>query len=697
MSRDEEDSRFAVLVEARIALRTLYIYRSLPSSLHRSGISQIIQLMKSRKIYTKLLLAGSLVLMSAGLSSCEDFLTVLPTNQLPEESFWQDKADLEGVRAGAYDQLCNSGVTNRIIYWGELRSDDFEQNDMKQTDITYVMDGVLQPSNGYFDWASFYTGINYCNLILEQGDKMTEPGNEVDPGFTRSDWTPYKSEITALRALYYFYLVRAYRDVPFVTKSIRSDKEARSTMPSQTPGVAVLGELINELEETADKAPTNYGLDKDNKGRFTKRGAHALLADMYLWRGCMLKHFMDKTNHGIVNITDVAETAEGSDEVTYKTANGTVINSSYTNSLADECFKKAIEHADYVINDMKAEYDKNLKNSLSATEEQKTQPFPLILRGETFGSSIIDDDVYYRIFGIGNSSESIFEMQYDGSTTRNPCYPTFYSALDNGVLKAKYLAIANPLIANATSVDPTMGFGKTDWRLIESCNYASTESRKPITKFAASSVTGRSNEDLTKDESGSTSGTSSYSYRSIRTDHVPVYRLADVMLIKAEAIARTTDVSADDLEKGYQLVNQIFKRNNPGLVGYDDPKAASAKDEYKSYRVDDVSTSSTTEYVKTYKQTFTAANLLSLVYRERQREFFGEGKRWFDITRQVEASNDPKAVMTDFITMKNSVKSRLSQLYAFYNPIYSEEIKVNGADNGGNLVQNPVWDRYTKK
>ena len=653
--------------------------------------------MKSRKIYTKLLLAGSLVLMSAGLSSCEDFLTVLPTNQLPEESFWQDKADLEGVRAGAYDQLCNSGVTNRIIYWGELRSDDFEQNDMKQTDITYVMDGVLQPSNGYFDWASFYTGINYCNLILEQGDKMTEPGNEVDPGFTRSDWTPYKSEITALRALYYFYLVRAYRDVPFVTKSIRSDKEARSTMPSQTPGVAVLGELINELEETADKAPTNYGLDKDNKGRFTKRGAHALLADMYLWRGCMLKHFMEKTNHGIVNITDVAETAEGSDEVTYKTANGTVINSSYTNSLADECFKKAIEHADYVIDDMKAEYDKNLKNSLSATEEQKTQPFPLILRGETFGSSLIDDYVYYRIFGLGNSSESIFEMQYDGSTTKNPCYPTFYSALDNGVLKAKYLAIANPLIANATSVDPTMGFGKTDWRLIESCNYASTESRKPITKFAASSVTGRSNEDLTKDESGSTSGTTSYSYRSIRTDHVPVYRLADVMLIKAEAIARTTDVSADDLEKGYQLVNQIFKRNNPGLVGYDDPKAASAKDEYKSYRVDDVSTSSTTEYVKTYKQTFTAANLLSLVYRERQREFFGEGKRWFDITRQVEASNDPKAVMTDFITMKNSVKSRLSQLYAFYNPIYSEEIKVNGADNGGHLVQNPVWDRYTKK
>lgn len=652
--------------------------------------------MKSKKIYTKLLLAGSLVMMSAGLSSCEDFLTVLPTNQLPEESFWQDKSDLEGVRAGAYDQLCSSDVTNRIIYWGELRSDDFEQNDMTQSDITYVMDGVLQPSNGYFDWSSFYKGINYCNLILEQGDKMTEPGNEVDPGFTRSDWTPYKAEVTALRALYYFYLVRAYRDVPFVTTSVRSDKEARNDMPSQTPGVAVLGELIKELEDAADKAPSNYGLTIDNKGRFTKRGAHALLADMYLWRGCLLKNFMNKPKHGMVNMSDVAETAEGSDEVTYKTANGTVINSSYTNSLADECFKNAIRHADIVLDDMKAEYDKDLKQSFGTTEEERTQPFPLILRPDVLGSSLISDNVYSSLFGSGNSTESIFEMQYDGSTTTNSCFPTFYYATKDGVNTAKYVAIANPLISNATSVDPTVGFGKTDWRLIESCYYSSTESRKPIVKFFATSVTGRSNEDLTKDNVGSTV-VSTYNFRSTRTDHVPVYRLADVMLIKAEAIARTTDVSADDLEKGYQLVNQLFKRNNPGLVGYDDPNAASAKDEYKSYRVDDVSTSSTTEYVKTYKPTFTAAGLLSLVYRERQREFFGEGKRWFDITRQVEASNDPKAVMTDFITVKNSVKSRLSQLYSFYNPIYSEEIKVNGVDYGGKLVQNPVWDRYTKK
>lgn len=654
--------------------------------------------MKNFKIYTKLLLAGSLVLMSGSLASCDDFLTVLPTNQLPEESFWQDKSDLEGVRAGAYNQLSSFDVTSRILYWGEVRSDDFEQNDMTQTGITYVQDGVLQPSNGIFSWGAFYTGINYCNLILEQGDKMTTPGQEVDPGFSRSDWTPYKAEITALRALYYFYLVRAYRDVPYITTSIRSDKEARSNMPAQQPGVAVLGALIEQLDSVADQAPTNYGPTIDNKGRFTKRSAHALLADMYLWRACMLKNFMNKTNHGRVNLTDVVEN-EGTDSASIRTADGKIINAAYTNAQAEDCLRQAIKHADIVITDMKKEYDKNIKNSVGVSEEQQTQPYPLLLLGETFGSSVVDV-VYDEIFGTGNSSESLFEVQYDGSTSQNTTFDIYLSKLSNSVYASGYFSASNTMYSGAAGSDPTVGFGKTDFRLIESLNYFSTDSRKPIAKFLANSVSINDKENVTKESSSSISGAANYSWRNIHNSNWPVYRLTDVMLIKAEAIARSTSATDEEIEEGYRLTNQIFKRNNPALIGHDDPKASTCTGDREyllSYRVDDVTDDANSAYVKEYKKNFTASALLQLVYRERQREFFGEGKRWFDIVRQVEASNDPKATLTDFITLKNSVKSRLSQLYSFYNPVYSEEIKVNGPETGGNLVQNPVWDRYTKK
>jgi hypothetical protein len=88
---------------------------------------------------------------------------------------------------------------------------------------------------------------------------------------------------------------------------------------------------------------------------------------------------------------------------------------------------------------------------------------------------------------------------------------------------------------------------------------------------------------------------------------------------------------------------------------------------------------------------------LTLVYNERQREFIGEGKRWFDIVRQAEFTNNPSDVLNSFISLPTTVKNRLKQLYSLYVPIHNDEIKINGVEYGGKLVQNPVWDRYTTK
>ena len=676
--------------------------------------------MKSPKLYTKLLLAGSLLVASSAFTSCEDFLTILPTDQIPEESFWQDKADLENVRAGAYEKLTQSGQTSRILMWGEIRSDNLELNNMSQTTISYLQSAVLQPTEAIFDWSGFYTGINYCNLVLEQGEAMTVEGKEVDPSFTRRDWNIAKSEVMALRALYYFYLVRAYRDVPFVTKSVRTDAQARNERPEATPGVAILGELISELEANVGTAAENYGNQSDNKGRFTKRSIHALLADMYLWRGCLLKKFMDKTNHGKVNMSDVlasastdvpstpgtdtpaeggdvVSTAEGTTAVSdsYVTADGTPITQAYCDGLAEQCFQKAQEHAQWCIDAVRKDYNEEYKNNTNMSEELKTQPYPLYRIENVSQGLSFTDEPYNRIFGTLNSRESIFELQYNGVNTYNSTISTYLSGYGDSGLAPGYMTISPSLIASANAVDPTVGFGKTDVRLAENCYYQSSETRKPITKFIARSISLSDPSDITKTE------LSNYTFRRSSDLSVswPVYRLADVMLIKAEAIARSKNPA--NLEEGYRLVNELFKRNNPLLK---DPHAshnpAVANTEIdEEFLADRVCSDFGGTYDADGNRTFSKKqeDLLPLVYRERQREFIGEGKRWFDIVRQVEATNDPKATLTDYMTVSNSVRTRLSQLYAFYNPIYSEEIKVNGIETGGKLVQNPVWDRYTKK
>jgi hypothetical protein len=158
------------------------------------------------------------------------------------------------------------------------------------------------------------------------------------------------------------------------------------------------------------------------------------------------------------------------------------------------------------------------------------------------------------------------------------------------------------------------------------------------------------------------------------------------MLIRAEAIARLNPNAAaaagNVVNEGFLLVNTLFERNNPKLTG-----TGGGDEDYVSTRLDD-----NYAYNGTAKK---GSDLLTLVYQERQREFIGEGKRWFDIVRQVEASNDTKSTLSDFISLSTSVRNRLRLLYAMYLPIYNEEMKVNGVGNGGKLIQNPVWDRYT--
>lgn len=674
--------------------------------------------MKSKKIYTKLLLAGSLLLMSGSLTSCDDFLTILPTDQLPEEHFWQDKSDLDNVRAGAYEQLTQAGQTNKILMWGELRADNLTLNDMSQQFIKQIQSGVLQPNEGSFDWAGFYTGINFCNLVLEQGEKMTIPGKEVDPSFTRMEYNSIRAEMMALRSLYYFYLVRAYRDVPYITKSVRTDAEAMSQRPAAVPGVAILGECIDSLEANLKYAPDNYGSSAENKGRFTKQGIRALLADMYLWRAGLLTNFMKKDlsqDLGRVNMSDVLvsqtpetpETPETpqtpeapqtpagahvkatSPEGRYTTADGQAINKAYCDELAKTCLQKSAQHAQAAIDYIKQKYDKDLREDNMATEDELNQPYPLYLT-QLMGGTIIDE-AYEKNFGQQNSRESILELQYDGSTTVNNTVNTYLSIYEGAAFKPKHMALDPQLISGYGSVNPIIGFGRTDLRMVETAYLQSPDIAKPLVKFTASTVSVNKPENMSDADAFI-----NYSTRTATSNnaHWPVYRLADMMLIKAEAIARYNATLGDNADKnqlreGFKLVNQLFKRSNPALVG---SSAETTDNDLICDRVND-------NYGMNNDGVFTknAQELLDLLYRERQREFVAEGKRWFDIVRQAEFSNDAKATLNSYTSLQASVKSRLTKMWSLYNPYYSEELKVNGIENGGSLVQNPVWDRYTKK
>ena len=111
-------------------------------------------MMKTNKFINKILAVG-LLFGSMGLASCEDFLTLSPSNMITEDDFWKSKTDVDNVRAAAYRQMASDAVTSRILYWGELRSDNLALNDMTKTGIQHLQQGILVPTEGIFDWSSF--------------------------------------------------------------------------------------------------------------------------------------------------------------------------------------------------------------------------------------------------------------------------------------------------------------------------------------------------------------------------------------------------------------------------------------------------------------------------------------------------------------------------------------------------------------
>ena len=364
---------------------------------------------------------------------------------------------------------------------------------------------------------------------------------------------------------------------------------------------------------------------------------------------------------------------------------GTAYTEGQLNSMAADCFQKAIDNCDYVMECMQKDYDEKLLLSGVKEEEDinRIEAYPYLSYINSRASTNVYDWNYVYVWVNKNDDESVFELQYDGDQNVNSAIGDYLAKYESGNLSNGAMIGASILSSSAmATVNPDRGFGKTDIRLLETYDFKTTTATQVYHKNIN---TGFTIKDI-KDVSQGFSGKPNYRARATMNANWPVYRLADIMLLKAEAIARkflvmNTDVAASTEEgtdgalvnEGFKLVNALFKRSNPALRADN-----SNGSEYRCDRLkDDYATAGTAKK---------ASDLRTLVYNERQREFGGEGKRWFDIVRQAEFTNDAQTTLTTYITLPTATRNRLKQLWSLYNPINTDEMKINGVEYGGKLV-----------
>ena len=572
-----------------------------------------------KRIYYNIVCA---ICVISGFSSCSDFLVVEPQNEIIFDKFWNEKADVEAIIAGCYSGLQEEGVIKRMMVWGEFRSDNIGPGSNVQSDgnLEKLLKENIDAKNTYTNWEGFYSVINRCNTVIRYAPGVAA----IDPAYTESELQANIAEMVALRSLCYFYLIRTFRDVPYSTEAF-TDDDQKMDLPA-TKFDAVLDSLINDLERVKGNAVRRYPVTKEmyQTGRVTQDFIHALLCELYLWK---------------------------------------------------KDYQKCIDYADMVIESKKLIYEENRqKRTTSMASEDnlnRFNGFPLVSNSTStnyFGNA------YETLFGRerGNADEInqeiIFQLVFSDD-------PNGTGMIANGAVNSFYgnqrsnIGLVAPSDYIYSQIETT---GKD--RKVYAERNKMYDARIYVNHIYRGSSTSNSNKAINKyttrtidiSASGGTTPTASYDSKYTENQNGSnwiIYRLTDIMLLKAEALTQQITAGSEEatIENNKSLMDRAFT-----LVNAVNKRSLCQTQLNDTLRRTDYSTK---------------ADFESLVLQERQRELMFEGKRWYDLVRQSQRDGNTKvlkeAALQKATTGSGLISNHLTKMDAIYWPYNLDETKVN--------------------
>lgn len=466
------------------------------------------------KIYKKLFVAVAALCF---MSSCTDYLTIIPPDKITEEHFWQTKDDVNGVRAKAYLNLLGSDAVSKAIVWGELRADNLTYPANYNKDIKYIVEANILEENPYCSWAIYYEAIQTANLVIDRAPQVMDR----DPDFTQGDLDVVLGEMYALRALAHFYLVRTFRDIPLALEVVADDYD----MPeyAQVHPLEALNSIMADLDKAQGLVMKsgNFESTQKNLGLITENAVLAIKADVNLWRAAFATYYEGTTD--LVAAGDVQK-------------------------YYDEC----VEDCQTVVDNM----DKLYEKSLEGKNGVERYPYNLLqnegtleMRNEHIST------VYDEIFGTKNSRESILELQVEGDNATNSYAQGAYLMYGSEGKPGNSMVPTNFL---------SKYYEKDDLRAYSFTNAES------LSGSAAGSSSDKTDICVAK-YSAKSSPSTDYRKDGEYDANWIVYRKTDVLLMMAEAMVARPSAGNDDFKKSFDIVKAINTRSRIDTTAIEDP------------------------------------------------------------------------------------------------------------------------------
>jgi hypothetical protein len=551
---------------------------------------------------------------------------ILPDNKTVDEDFWQKKSEVDALVATAYAQLRDEAAIRNMIIWGDFRSDELVVTSTLPSSAPYKT-ALSQIYSLNIETENAFTSWYPFYSAINYCNLVLQRAEgviAVDPDYTRGDYDANKAQMLALRAFCYFYLTRVFHDIP-VTPGAYLNSSDDLNAPQANPD-SVLTMCIGDLEEALKYAVSGstYG-DWRDKAYLNKDGINAILADIHLWRASINRDAAD--------------------------------------------YEACVEYCDKVIAAKKEAYEQNGTHRRFGNDDVKSDYY-------------LSDysDMYDDIFGQRgqNADESIFELQFRNSNATNRGLDQMYFRYNNASSNGYGYLKASSKYGTVDATGNGVWNNSVDQRLYEFLYDANSASQEQfgVRKFVATVSAGVNN---TADSHRDT--------RAAVYQNWILYRLTDVMLMKAEALVQLYNMGgkAEGDTRNEEAFNICKFINDRSLS---DANKTSYAMKYTTYR----------------------DKMEELVLAERARELCFEGKRWFDLMRYNYRHTATKADLKKKLTegyVANSdeffelalrkyavpaaMKAKMRDERYLYMPINQDEVELNS-----NLVQNPVYKSASK-
>lgn len=229
-----------------------------------------------------------LSVLALSLGSCKKYLSQVPDDVITIDKIFASRVNTEGFLANIYSSLPNE-LTQRFMGEGNSGPWTASADEAKYNwDFSYSNNmnaSTWKNTDGQIAgmWTSYYIAIRNATYFMENIDSA----NPLE--VTAINKKIYKAEARGLRALYYFFLLRAYGPVPLIGEKVLDvNAPASDFTQSRATFDQGIDYVVSELNAAYQDVNANADISTNQSGRISKGICKAYIVEALLLKASPL-------------------------------------------------------------------------------------------------------------------------------------------------------------------------------------------------------------------------------------------------------------------------------------------------------------------------------------------------------------------------------------------------------------------------